>query len=171
MAATYINGNAFKVDFILWKKDIVSYFWHAYFFHPIEYLKKTETKRFFHAVGYALVLTASLLVAAIYLNILNPLFFAVYFPSFILIMMVRHYRSTLKSSQTLMGRHYTFILENNQMKIIDSKTEDEIIIDAAEILSIGEKEDMLIIYTKVDEYILPTRVLTDSQIASVLAFK
>ncbi len=171
MAATYINGNAFKVDFILWKKDIVSYFWHAYFFHPLEYLKKTETKRFLHAFGYAMLMTSLLLVAASILNILNPFFFALYFPSLILILIMKHYRSTLKSSQTLLGRHYTFILGNNRMNIVDSKTSEETKIDASDILSIGEKDDMLIIYTKEDEYILPTRVLTDSQIESVLAFK
>jgi FlaA1/EpsC-like NDP-sugar epimerase len=171
MAATYINGNAFKVNFILWKKDIVSYFWYSYFFHPIEYLKKTETKRFFHAVVYAILMTVCLFVVANLLDIHNYLFFAVYFPSIILIMVARHYIRALHSTQTLMGRHYSFILEDNQMKIIDSKTNEEIVIDGFDILSIGEKEDMLIIYTKEDEYILPTRVLTDSQIESVLAFK
>lgn len=171
MAATYINGNAFKVDFVLWKKDIVSYFWHAYFFHPLQYLTKTDNKRFIHAVGYALLLSICLLIAAKVLKIENWLFMSIYFPTLLGISMYNHFNKTIKASETLVGRHYSFKLDAGQMTIIDNHSFEEVVIDSSDILSIAEKQDMLIIYTKGDEYIIPTRVMSDSQIESVLAFK
>lgn len=171
MAATYINGNTFRVDFILWRKDIVSYFWHSYFFAPFRNVTKTETQRFIHALGYASLLTGSVMLASSILHIENFFFLAIYFPIVIFILIMSHYRKTIQSSQPLVGRHYSFHLDNNRIKIIDNQSKEEATIDGTEIISIGEKKNMLIIYTKKDEYILPKRVLTPGQIASIRTFK
>lgn len=171
MAATYINGNTFQVEFILWKKDIVSYFWHAYFFHPLEYLKRQDSKRFLHAIAYSSLLCISLLIASFILNLNSYPFLILYFPFVTGILMYNHYRKTIQTSKPLLERHYSFVMEPNEMRIMDNHSKEEVIIASNDILSIAEKKDMIIIYTHTDEYIIPTRVLEDSQIESVLAFK
>ncbi|MCX7996736.1 MAG: hypothetical protein N2691_03170 [Patescibacteria group bacterium] len=170
MAVTYINGNTFTVDFVLWKRDISSYVRHAFFQLAPEIILRTRTVRFIHSLLFAVLVTGSVLFASELLGISNLLFLSIYFPVFLAFVVVTQYRRLYTAKSAMQGEQLIFCLEPGKMTFRRVGERHRTVLTAADIIAVVHKDDMIIITTRDDEYMLPTRALSVGQIESIKAF-
>jgi hypothetical protein len=165
--ATYINGNAFRVDFVLWRKDISSYFWHSYFLHPLEKALQLDTARFIHSSAFAFTIVISSYVVSLFLGIANIYFLTAYYVLLLAILTYRQYAKTLQESEPLVGKHYSFFFSSSKIRVVDNLDKSQTEISLADVLRLDENRSMIIIYTNGDDFILPKRVLSREQVDSI----
>ena len=170
MAASYINGNNFSVDFMLWPKDISSYFWNTYIYYTSPSFLGIRFGAFVRNALISLFCTFLLIWVANVLEIGNAYYPFFFFAFLMTYATYEEYLKTFKQSQQLVGKHFTYSLKSTFMTIRDNNENQEYVIAREDIESITEKRDMLIIFTNSVEYVLPKRVLTRSQVQSVLSF-
>lgn len=170
MAASYINGNSFSVDFMLWPKDITSYFWNTYVFYRTPSFLGIRFGAILKNLFICLFCTALLVLVANVLSIGNAYYPFFFFAFLMTYATYEEYLKIYEHSQRLIGKHFTYSLKSTFMTIKDNVENQEYVIHRDDIESIVEKNDMLIIFTHTIEYVIPKRVLTRGQIQSVLSF-
>lgn len=170
MAATYINGNSFKVNFVLWKRDITSYFRHTYFYPSLHSLWQSQSNHFVHSLGFAFFVTLAVAFTSRYLGLQNQLLLLAYFPVLVILSIWNHYRKTVTTAAPIVGKHYIVELNPGFLRIKETEGSMETVLAPTDVSEVVEKEDMVIVYTKDDSYFIPTRVLNDGHIESLLAF-
>lgn len=170
MAASYINGNNFSVDFMLWPKDISSYFWNTYIFYRTQSFLGIRFGAFIRNALISLFCTLLLVLVANVLKIGNAYYPFFFFAFLMTYATYEEYLKTFDNSKQLVGKHFTYSLKTTHMTIRDNNENQEYVIPREDIESIVEKNDMLIIFTRTVEYVLPKRVLTRNQVQSVLTF-
>lgn len=170
MAASYINGNTFSVDFMLWPKDISSYFWNTYIFYSSQSIFSIRFGAFLKNALICLFCTVLLVLVANVLQIGNVYYPFFYFAFLMTYATYEEYLKTFEQSKKLVGKHFTYSLKANYMTIRDNNENEEYVIHRDDIDSIVDKYDMIIIFTRTVEYVVPKRVLTRSQVQSIMSF-
>lgn len=170
MGATYINGNTFKVGYTLWRRDIESYFRHTYFSHPAAVIFRTKTIRFAHSMLFTGLLTIAVFAVSYFVGLQDQPFIFLHAPVMLVMIAWARYRHTLEKKSPVLDKQLMFCLDRNRITIRNQTLKSIIEIRPRDIISIAEKPDMIILYTQEDEYVIPTRALTQGQIESLRTF-